>query len=152
MSRMTLLNGAVWLGHGTEDSAASPGSRPVAGKSRQDGYPPFNVERLPETPEAGDALRITLAVAGFAREELDVTVGEGQLVVSGQQAEDPNDTRRDYLHRGIAARQFKRSFGLADGVEVCKAELHHGLLTIELRRLRKVEPVRKVGIVAGDQE
>ncbi|QKP78642.1 Hsp20 family protein [Methyloligella sp. GL2] len=140
---MVLLNGAVWLGQGN-----SQGSQNGAGRSKPDGYPPFNVELLNPGADEAQLLRITLAVAGFKREQLEVTVGHGELVIQGAQGEDDAGRDRDYLHRGIAARQFKRSFGLAEDVEVCKAELDHGLLTIELRRLRKADPVRKVGIVA----
>jgi HSP20 family molecular chaperone IbpA len=141
MSRMTLFNGTVWLSQGVQNAASHLG--------RQDGYPPFNIELLPQREACAELVRITLAVAGFRLEELEVTVGDGRLTVQGHQTEDDDGSPRDYLHRGIAARQFKRSFGLADGVEVCKAELHDGLLTIELQRPRKVEPARKVGIVAG---
>lgn len=146
MSRMTLLKGSVWLGQGPNPRADARKPREA---SRQDGYPPFNIELLSADEGRSEALRITLAVAGFAREDLDVTVGDGELVVKGSQTEEPAAKPREYLHRGIAARQFKRSFGLADGVEVCKAELHNGLLTIELQRPLKAEPVRKIGIVAG---
>ncbi len=142
MSRMTLLKSAVWLGRDT-------GNGELPGNVRTDGYPPFNIELLPTSEGDAETFRVTLAVAGFKREDLDVTVADGVLVVHGSQRENEGAAPREYLHRGIAARQFKRSFGLADGVEVCKAELHNGLLIIELRRFRKVQPVRKVGIVSG---
>ncbi|PKP78843.1 MAG: heat-shock protein Hsp20 [Alphaproteobacteria bacterium HGW-Alphaproteobacteria-3] len=99
-----------------------------------DGYPPYNVEQRPA--DGGEALRITLAVAGFSREELSVTVEENQLVIRGRQLE---DEERTYLHRGIAARQFQRSFVLADGIEVKGARLENGLLMIDLE---KPEPAR----------
>lgn len=99
-----------------------------------DGYPPYNVEQRPA--DEGEALRITLAVAGFSREELSVTVEENQLVIRGRQLE---DEERTYLHRGIAARQFQRSFVLADGIEVKGARLENGLLMIDLE---KPEPAR----------
>lgn len=143
MSRITLLNGTVWLGGNRQANAGG------FGKARVDGYPPFNIELLPTDEDGVEILRITLAVAGFQREELDVTFGNGELVVRGAQSDDDPGAPREYLHRGIAARQFKRSFGLADGVEVCKAELHNGLLTIELRRLHKMQPVRNVGIASS---
>ena len=92
-----------------------------------DNYPPFNIERRGE-----DAYRITLAVAGFREEDLSITVEDRQLVVRGRQAEDAQD--RVFLHRGIAARAFQRSFVLADGVEVAGAALEHGLLHVDLRR------------------
>ena len=96
-------------------------------KSASDGYPPFNIEAASE-----NTYRITLAVAGFCDEDLAITVEDRQLVIRGRQAEDISE--RVYLHRGIAARAFQRSFVLADGVEVAGANLEHGLLHIDLRR------------------
>ena len=90
-------------------------------KSGNDGYPPYNIEQRGE-----NAYRITLAVAGFAETDLSITVEARQLVVRGKQAEDGSD--RVFLHRGIAARQFQRSFVLADGVEVAGASMEHGLV------------------------
>ena len=92
-----------------------------------EGYPPFNIEATSE-----NAYRITLAVAGFHEEDLSITVEDRQLVVRGRQGEDTTD--RVFLHRGIAARAFQRSFVMADGVEVAGANLEHGLLHIDLRR------------------
>jgi HSP20 family molecular chaperone IbpA len=101
-------------------------------KAAGDGYPPYNIE------ESGpDRLKITLAVAGFSREELAITVEENQLVIRGKQTE---STDRTFLHRGIAARQFQRAFVLAEGIEVTSAELENGLLSISLAR-HTVEPV-----------
>ena len=96
-------------------------------KSSGEGYPPYNIEQTGE-----HALRITLAVAGFAEEDLSVTVEDNQLVIRGRNAEDA--TERVFLHRGIAARQFSRSFVLAEGIEVQNAGLDKGLLHIELQR------------------
>jgi len=96
-------------------------------KSGNDGYPPYNIEQRGE-----NAYRITLAVAGFAETDLSITVEARQLVVRGKQAEDGSD--RVFLHRGIAARQFQRSFVLADGVEVAGASMEHGLLHVDLQR------------------
>ncbi|HSF65667.1 MAG TPA: Hsp20 family protein [Paracoccaceae bacterium] len=96
-------------------------------KSSGDGYPPFNIEAVAE-----NAYRITLAVAGFREEDLAITVEDRQLVVRGRQGEE--DGNRVFLHRGIAARAFQRSFVLADGVEVAGAGLENGLLHIDLRR------------------
>ena len=96
-------------------------------KSGNDGYPPYNIEQT-----ADDAYRITLAVAGFAEDALNITVEDAQLVIRGRQ-EDDGDTRR-FLHRGIAARQFQRTFLLADGVEVAGASMENGLLHLDLRR------------------
>lgn len=109
-----------------------------------DGYPPYNIERLPggEGADAG-RLRITLAVAGFAEADLDVSVEDNQLLVRGRQAE---ERERDYLHRGIAARQFQRVFLLADGMRVTGAELKNGLLAIDLERPEAERLVRKIDI------
>ena len=96
-------------------------------KSGNDGYPPYNIEQLGE-----QAYRITLAVAGFAEDDLVITLEDNQLVIKGRQIED--EAQRTYLHRGIAARQFQRSFVLADGVEVASARMENGLLHIELQR------------------
>ena len=85
-----------------------------------DGYPPYNIERLPRDGQNPERLRITLAVAGFTRDQLDVSIEESQLVIRGRQQDDKT---RQYLHRGIAARQFQRTFVLADGMEVMGADL-----------------------------
>jgi len=115
-----------------------------------DSYPPYNIEALPgEAGPAGESggIRITLAVAGFSKEELSVMEQDRQLVVRGRQAEAEGKT---FLHRGIAARQFLRSFVLADGIEVTAAALENGLLKIDLAR-KQVEPsLRVVDIKTGD--
>jgi len=108
-------------------------------KSGGDGYPPYNIEQT-----SACALRITLAVAGFAEEDLSVTVESNQLVVRGKQRADDDD--RVFLHRGIAARQFQRSFVLADGIEVTGATLEKGLLHIEMARPQVETLVRSVKI------
>jgi HSP20 family molecular chaperone IbpA len=109
-----------------------------AAKSASDGYPPYNIE------QHGDGTyRITLAVAGFSESDLSVTLEEGQLVIRGSK---PEDTERAYLHRGIAARQFQRSFVLADGMEVAGAGLENGLLHIDLRRVEPKNVVKRVPI------
>jgi HSP20 family molecular chaperone IbpA len=92
-------------------------------------------------------LRITLAVAGFSADQLEVSIEDGELTIRGKQREEQS---KDYLHRGIAARQFKRTFQLASGVEVRKAGLDNGLLAIELVRPRHRKRVLKVGITAAD--
>ncbi|MDZ4309705.1 MAG: Hsp20 family protein [Cypionkella sp.] len=97
-------------------------------KTASEGYPPFNIEATSE-----NTYRITLAVAGFRDEDLAITVEDRQLVVRGRQSDDPGE--RVFLHRGIAARAFQRSFVLADGVEVAGADLDHGLLHIDLHRM-----------------
>lgn len=109
-------------------------------KSAGDGYPPYNIEQPAE-----DVLRITLAVAGFAKEELTVTVEGRQLVIRGKQIEANGKT---FLHRGIAARQFQRAFVLAEGIEVSGAELEHGLLSIELSRPKADSVIRTIEIGA----
>ncbi|MGV6874927.1 Hsp20 family protein [Pseudochelatococcus sp. B33] len=116
-------------------------------KNANDGYPPYNIERIPGEANAPDRLRITLAVAGFLREQLEITVDENQLVIRGRQTEDKN---RHYLHRGIAARQFQRSFLLADGMEVLGADLANGLLSIDLVRPEAQRIVRRIDILARE--
>ena len=95
-------------------------------KASSDGYPPYNIERIGEND-----IRITLAVAGFAEDELSVSVEDTQLVIRGRQQDDPD---REFLHRGIAARQFQKSFVLAEGIEIVGAELDNGLLHVDLKR------------------
>lgn len=110
-----------------------------------DGYPPYNIEQL--TGPDGDAgLRLTLAVAGFAAGELSVTEEDNQLVIRGQKTDAEGKT---FLHRGIAARQFQRSFVLAEGIEVTAAALANGLLTIDLTRPKAKAAVRVVNITSG---
>ena len=114
-----------------------------ASKTAGDGYPPYNIERLPRTEGEAERLRITLAVAGFARDEIDVTVEENQLVIRGRQKEEDG---KSYLHRGIAARQFQRAFVLADGMEVTGARLENGLLELQLERPEPRRVVRRIQI------
>lgn len=104
-----------------------------------EGYPPYNIEHV-----APDGFRITLAVAGFRESELSVTTEDRQLVIRGRMAEDVAE--RVFLHRGIAARAFQRSFVLADGVEVIAAELENGLLNIDLRRVQPKQAVQTIQI------
>lgn len=111
-------------------------------KAGTDGYPPYNIEQHGE-----DAYRITLAVAGFAEDELSITLENGHLVIRGRQAEDGTD--RVFLHRGIAARQFQRSFVLADRVEVSEARLDRGLLHIDVVRRKPESTVQTIKIGAG---
>lgn len=110
-------------------------------KTASEGYPPYNIERLGEND-----YRITLAVAGFRDQDLQITVEDRQLVVRGRQ--DEGDDARVFLHRGIAARQFQRSFVLADGVEVAGARLENGLLHVDLRRLVPQTIVQTIQIVS----
>jgi HSP20 family molecular chaperone IbpA len=136
MSRMTLLDGNLWLSLAAE-RADGPAKAP------EGGYPPYNIELLSKDEGEPEGLRITLAVAGFGRDELDVSVENGELMIRGAKRD---EGPKDYLHRGIAARHFKRTFALANGVEVRKAELHEGLLAIELERPHREKRVLKVGI------
>lgn len=96
-------------------------------KSGNEGYPPYNIEQVSES-----AYRISLAVAGFREEDLSITVEDSQLVIRGRQVDDSQG--KVFLHRGIAARQFQRSFVLADGVEVSGANMENGLLHVDLTR------------------
>jgi HSP20 family molecular chaperone IbpA len=112
-----------------------------------DTYPPYNIERIPGSDGEGDRLRIVVAVAGFCDADLDVSIGDNQLVIRGKQDE---EGEREYLHRGIAARQFQRSFVLADGMRVVGAELENGLLTIDLDRPEPERLVRKINISVKD--
>jgi HSP20 family molecular chaperone IbpA len=108
-----------------------------------DGYPPYNIERLARDDRNPERLRITLAVAGFTLDQLEVSVEENQLVIRGRQTEDKT---RAFIHRGIAARQFQRTFVLADGMEVLRADLKNGLLSIDLARPEPARVVRAISI------
>ena len=112
-----------------------------------DGYPPYNIERLPRDTQNPERLRITLAVAGFTRDQLDVSIEESQLVIRGRQQD---DKARQFLHRGIAARQFQRTFVLADGMEVLGADLRNGLLAIDLVRPQPDRIVKTIAINAEE--
>jgi HSP20 family molecular chaperone IbpA len=111
-------------------------------RSAKDSYPPYNIEHIDE-----NRLKITLAVAGFRPEDLSVSVEDNQLVIRGR-ITDPEE--KTFLHRGIATRQFQRSFVLAEGIDVLSAELHHGLLTIELERPRQESVVRNIPIRSAE--
>ena len=112
-----------------------------------DGYPPYNIERVPRDGNAPERLRITLAIAGFTRDQLDVTVEENQLIIRGRQQDDKT---RHYIHRGIAARQFQRTFVLADGMQVLGADLKNGLLSIDLVRPQPERIIKSIAINACD--
>jgi HSP20 family molecular chaperone IbpA len=111
-------------------------------KADAGGYPPYNIEHTDE-----NTYRITLAVAGFADDELSITLENTQLVIRGRQSED--DQGRVFLHRGIAARQFQRSFVLADGVEVSGAKVENGLLHVDLERSVPETVVQEIKIRKG---
>jgi len=112
-------------------------------KSSGDGFPPYNIERLAKDENSRDTLRITLAVAGFTRDQLDITVEDRQLTIKGLQTDEP---KRVYLHQGIAARQFIRTFVLADGIEVKSADLQDGMLSIDLLKLEQKPNLRQIDI------
>jgi len=112
-------------------------------RTASDGYPPYNIERLAGEPDLPERLRITLAVAGFTRQQLAITLEEGQLVIRGRQQD---DRERQYLHRGIAARQFQRSFLLAEGMQVLGADLADGLLSVDLVRPEPERIVKTIEI------
>ena len=111
-------------------------------KSGNEGYPPYNIEQTSD-----HSYRITLAVAGFAEEDLAITVEDRQLVIRGRQRDDSDG--RIFLHRGIAARQFQRMFVLADGVEVGEAVMESGLLHVDLTRSRPETVVQTINIKKG---
>ena len=136
MSRLSLFNSPLLLGFDHFERALDRVS-----KASSDGYPPYNIEQLGE-----NSLRITLAVAGFAKNDLTITIEDNQLVVRAKQSD---DTERVYLHRGIAARQFQRSFVLAEGIEVREARLDNGLLHIDLVRPEVESRVRTIEIQGG---
>ena len=114
-----------------------------------DGYPPYNIERVAKTNASPERLRITLAVAGFTRNQLDITLEENQIVIRGKQQD---DKERQFLHRGIAARQFQRTFVLAEGMEVLGADLKNGLLSIDLARPEPERVVKSIAIKEHETE
>ena len=133
MSRLSLFNSPLLLGFEHFERALDR-----VNKGSADGYPPYNIEQTGE-----DVLRITLAVAGFSMADLAITIEDNQLMIRGKQTD---DAQRVYLHRGIAARQFQRSFVLAEGIEVRDAWLDNGLLHIDLVRPPVAARVRTVPI------
>jgi HSP20 family molecular chaperone IbpA len=137
MSRVPSLSSPFLLGFDEIERALDRVSKAA------DGYPPYNIERMARDERNPERLRITLAVAGFTRDQLEVTVEENQLVIRGRQQD---DKRREYLHRGIAARQFQRTFVLADGMDVLNADLYHGLLSIDLARPEPERVIRTIAI------
>jgi HSP20 family molecular chaperone IbpA len=138
MTRVTAFSSPLLLGFDEVERAVDR-----LAKTAGDGYPPYNIERLPKTAERGAVIRIVLAVAGFAREELDVVIEENELIVRGRQHE---EEARTYLHRGIAARQFQRTFVLAEGIEVLGASLTDGLLSVDLAKPLAERVVRRIEI------
>ena len=142
MVRVTALTPPLLLGFDDLERALDKASR-----TGTDGYPPYNIERIAAEGGEPERLRITLAVAGFLQDQIEVAVENNQLMIRGRQQEDKT---REYLHRGIAARQFQRSFLLADGMEVLSADLKQGLLSIDLVRPQPERVVRKIRIAARD--
>lgn len=135
MTRLSLLNNPLLLGFEHFERTLDRVSKMSA-----EGYPPYNIEQLDQ-----ERLRITLAVAGFSDDDLSIQLEGNQLVIRGKQRDDPAGDRV-FVHRGIATRQFQRSFVLADGIEVEGAELDSGLLNIDLRRPLAEENIRSIEI------
>jgi len=140
MTRMTPFSSPLLLGFDAMEKTLERVAKST------DSYPPYNIERI-RGEDGADRLRITLAVAGFCDADLDVSTEESQLIVRGRQTD---DTEREFLHRGIAARQFQRTFVLADGMRVIAAELKNGLLAIDLDRPQPERLVRKINISVKD--
>ncbi|MCY1664884.1 Hsp20 family protein [Rhizobium sp. SL86] len=142
MSRMTPFTSPLLLGFDSMEKTLERLAK------ANDGYPPYNIERMrAEVSGEPERLRITLAVAGFSEEELDVSLEENQLIIRGRQVE---TEERDFLYRGIAARQFQRVFVLADGMQVSGARLRNGLLSVDLIRPEPERMVRKINISVSD--
>ena len=143
MSRMSVFNSPLLLGFEHFERILDRAS-----KASAEGYPPYNIEQFGE-----NALRITLAVAGFSMGDLNVSVEDNQLVIRGRLedavGEGDGDENRVYLHRGIASRQFERSFVLAEGIEVQGATMDNGLLYIKLERIVPEPEVRTIKIESG---
>ena len=139
MSRMTPFSSPLLLGFDSVEKTLERIAK------NGDGYPPYNIERLRADEEGvpRNLIRITLAVAGFASEDLEVTTEENQLMIRGRQND---ETEHEYLHRGIAARQFQKGFLLADGMRITGAQLKNGLLSIDLAKPEPERIVRKIEI------
>ena len=133
MTRLSVFNSPLLLGFDHFERVLERVSKTAA-----DGYPPYNIEQIDD-----NSLNITLAVAGFSTDDLEVNIENNQLIIRGKQIDDPD---RLYLHRGIAARQFQRSFVLAEGIEVTGASLDNGLLSIDLARPEPVIRRRNIEI------
>ena len=140
MTRLSLFNSPLLLGFDHMERVLDQ-----VAKSGNDGFPPYNIEQTDP-----NSLRITLAVAGFSDDDLQVTIEENQLVIRGRRPEENED--RIYLHKGIATRQFQRSFVLAEGIEVQDAHMDNGLLHIDLQRPEPARMVRTVSIRRRDGE
>ncbi|MCO5064153.1 MAG: Hsp20 family protein [Rhizobiaceae bacterium] len=141
MSRMTMFSSPLLLGFDAMEKTIERVAK------NGDSYPPYNIERLRVSEGAPERLRLTLAVAGFTESELELTTEDNQLVVRGRQSD---EEEREFLHRGIAARQFQRIFVLADGMRVIGAELKNGLLSIDLDRPQPEKLVKKISIAVKE--
>lgn len=141
MSRMTPFTHPLLLGFDAMEKTLERMAK------ANDGYPPYNIERLPGAENVPERLRITIAVAGFSQDDLDVTTADNQLVIRGRQQE---QEKRDFLYRGIAARQFQRVFVLADGMQVREACMRNGLLSIDLVRPEISNVVKKINISVSE--
>jgi HSP20 family molecular chaperone IbpA len=139
MTRVTAFSSPFLLGFDEIERALDR-----VAKGAGNGYPPYNIERLPKSEDRPETLRITLAVAGFSRNDLDVSVEDRELTIRGRQGDE--DEGREFLHRGIAARQFVKTFVLADGIEVRGADLADGLLSIDLARPDGERVARRIAI------
>jgi len=141
MTRMTPFSNPLLLGFETMEKTLERVAK------SGDSYPPYNIERIRNGDNRCELLRITLAVAGFSEADLDVSTEENQLIVRGRQND---EAEREFLHRGIASRQFQRVFMLADGMRVLGAELRNGLLSIDLDRPEPERLVQRINISVRD--
>ncbi|MEH6629775.1 MAG: Hsp20 family protein [Halopseudomonas aestusnigri] len=139
MSRLSLFNSPLMLGFEQFEQAVD-----MITKTASDGYPPYNVEKVSE-----NKIRITLAVAGFSPEDMQVQIENNQLVIRGKAKSDDD---KEFLHRGIATRQFRRAFVLAEGIEVLNANLDNGLLHVELEQPLQNVSVRSIEIQTSKNE
>lgn len=137
MSRLSQFNSPLLLGFDHLERMLDRAS-----KASAEGYPPYNIEQISD-----NGLRITLAVAGFSMDDLQVSIEDNQLVIRGRNSDDDSD--RIYLHRGIAARQFQRSFVLAEGMEVTDAQMDNGLLHLDLERPTPEPEIKTIQIKQG---
>jgi HSP20 family molecular chaperone IbpA len=142
MSRVPSLSSPFLLGFDDIERALDRVS-----KAGSDGYPPYNIERLAPSNGAPDRLRITLAVAGFTLDQLEITIEDSQLVIRGRQQDDKS---RQFIHRGIATRQFQRAFLLAEGMQVLSADLSNGLLAVDLARPQPDRLIKRININPRD--
>lgn len=138
MTRLTLFDSPLFLGF---DEIEQTFDR--LKKSATEGYPPYNIEQIGD-----NGLRITVAVAGFTMDDLDVQIENKQLMISGKRTSSSQDSERVFLHRGIATRQFQRSFILADGIEIKGAWMDNGLLNVDMERIEPKSNAKKIEIQA----